>query len=149
MKFSPKILFAGRALLVAALALPSAALFAQNDAPPAGEMRPRGPNLERQLQQLTETLSLSADQQTQVKVILSDQREKMEALRKSSAGADASSQAGPPNREQMDAIRNDTDTKISALLNDDQKAKFAQWQAQRKERMQRRGGADGPPPSGI
>jgi Spy/CpxP family protein refolding chaperone len=46
----------------------------------------------------------------------------------------------------MEAIRNDTDTKISALLNDDQKAKFAAWQAQRKARMERREGTGGPPP---
>jgi Spy/CpxP family protein refolding chaperone len=45
----------------------------------------------------------------------------------------------------MEGIRKDTDAKINALLTDDQKAKFADWQKQRMEH--RRGpGGDGPPP---
>jgi protein CpxP len=126
------------------------ALWAQNDAPPAGQMHGRG-NPERELQQLTQTLSLTPDQQTQVKSLLAERRQKMEELRKTSAGTDAAPQ-GPPPRQQMEAIRNDTDTKINALLNDDQKTKFAAWQAQRKARMEHRGGPDGaapPPPPGA
>lgn len=142
--------FVTRALLATAMAVSCSALSAQNDAPPApaGEMH-RGPNMERQLEHLTRVLSLSPDQQTQVKAILTEQRGKMEAMRRSSATSDA--QGAPPNREQMETVRNDTDTKISALLNDEQKTKYAAWQQQRKERMERRGGGpDGPPPpSGI
>ena len=140
-----------RALLVAALlAVSCFAVRAQNDGPPpgdppSGQMRGRGPNIDRQLQMLTERLSLTSDQQAQVKTILTDQRQKMEELRKSSSASDASGQAAPPRREQMEAIRNDTDSKITALLNDDQKTRYAAMQQQRKERMERRGG-DGPPP---
>ena len=115
------------------------ALWAQNDAPPAGQMHGRG-NPERELQQLTQTLSLTPDQQTQVKSLLAERRQKMEELRKTSAGTDAAPQ-GPPPRQQMEAIRNDTDTKINALLNDDQKPKFAAWQ---QRRMQGRRGPGGP-----
>jgi hypothetical protein len=43
----------------------------------------------------------------------------------------------------MEAIRNDTDSKITALLNDDQKPKFAAWQQQRKEAMEHRHGPGG------
>jgi periplasmic protein CpxP/Spy len=139
-------LLARRTLLLAGVLLVSCcALWAQNDSPPAGQMHRRGGNPERELQKLTQVLSLTADQQTQVKTLLAEQRQKMEALRNS--GGDASSQAAPPSREQMAAIRQDTDTRIAALLNDDQKTKFAAWQQQRKEAMEhRRGqGGDGAP----
>ncbi len=98
-----------------------------------------GGNPERQLQMLTERLSLTADQQTQVKALLADQRQKMQALRESNSGA-------PPDRQQMEGIRNDTDAKINALLNENQKAKFAEWQKERSARMGRQQGPDQPPP---
>jgi periplasmic protein CpxP/Spy len=140
--------FIGRGLLIAGflVAIPfvgSTALWAQNETLPAGPMHGRG-GPQRQLQHLTQMLSLTPDQQTQVKALLTEQQQKMEALRNSNA--DASSQGSPSRREQMESIRNDTDTKITALLNDDQKAKYAQLQAQRKARMeQRQGGGDNPP----
>ncbi len=128
-------------LLASILAAGSSALWAQSDQPPSpppGQMGQRGPNAERELAQLTEALSLTPDQQTQVKTILKERREKMEALRASGT---------QPTREQMVTVRKDADTKISALLNDDQKAKFAILQQQRSSR--RRGGGSGdatPPP---
>ena len=139
--------YARRTLLLAgALAVSSCALWAQNDAPPAGQMRGRGGNPERELQMLTQRLSLTPDQQTQVKALLAERRQKMEELRKASGGTDASTQSAPPNRDQVLAIRSATDTKISALLNDDQKTKFTAWQQERKARMQQREGGDAPPP---
>jgi Spy/CpxP family protein refolding chaperone len=144
--------FVRRGLLIAGiLAATSCALWAQGnpqaDPQAAGQMRGRGGNPERELKQLTERLSLSPEQQTQVKSLLMERRQKMEELRKASAGGDASAQAAPPGREQMEAVRNDTDTKISGLLNDDQKTKFAALQQERKARMQRRqGGGENPPP---
>ena len=150
-KFSRANSFTRRALMAAALLAGSCALWAQADQPPApqagppqGQMRGRGPNAERELGQLTEALSLTPEQQTQVKALLTEQSSKMQQLRKTGDASDATNQGGPPNREQMDAVRNDTDAKITALLNDDQKTKFAAWQQQRKERMEHRG--DGPPP---
>jgi Spy/CpxP family protein refolding chaperone len=134
-------------LLAGVLAVSSCALWAQNDAPPAGQMRGRGGNPERELQQLTQRLSLTPDQQTQVKGLLAERRQKMEELRKASAGTDASAQGAPPNRDQVMAIRSATDTKINSLLNDDQRTKFAAWQQERKARMQQRQqGGDAPPP---
>ena len=138
-------------LLAGVLALASTAAWAQNDAPPAGQMRPRGGNPERELQQLTQRLNLTADQQGQVKTLLAERSKKMEELRSAAPSADGSTAPAP--REQMEAIRNDTDTKINALLNDDQKAKFAAWQQERKERMERRqnpgGDNSAPPPPGV
>ena len=155
MKSIFKYMPAHRTLILAGiLAASCGALVAQNEAPPdgpppGGAMRGRGPNLEHQLQMLTERLSLTSEQQTQVKAVLTEQRQKMEELRKSTAGSDASASTtpagGPPNRAQMEAIRNDTDTRISALLNDEQKPKYAAMVQERNERMAHRGG-DGPPP---
>ena len=142
-------LLAKRTLLLAGmLAVACCALHAQNDSQPTGQMRGRGGNPERELQQLTQVLSLTADQQTQVKTLLAERRQKMEALHHPAASTEATGQTPPPGREQMEAIRNDTDTKITALLNEDQKTKFAAWKQQRKERMERRGpgGDNGPPP---
>jgi periplasmic protein CpxP/Spy len=138
---------AKRTLLLASMLLVSVcAVWAQSEAPPAAPVHGRGFGPERELQQLTHVLSLSADQQTQVKALLTEQQQKMEALRNSSSNADASGQGTPSRHEQMEAIHNDTDTKITALLNDDQKTKFAQLQAQRKARMeQHQGGGDNPP----
>jgi Spy/CpxP family protein refolding chaperone len=145
-----------RGLLIAGiLAATCSALWAQNgsqpDASPTGQMGRRRGNPERELQQLTERLQLTTDQQAQVRTLLAERRQKMEELRKSSSGGDASAQAAAPSREQMEAIRNDTDTKISSLLNEDQKAKFAAWQQERKARMEQRqgpGGDNPPPPPG-
>jgi len=148
MKLGIRSSLATRTLLVAGLlTLACGALKAQNDAPPPGPMGHRGPNAERQLEMLTHVLSLTPEQQTQVKDLLTEQGQKMEELRKSSSGSDASTQGGPPNREQMEAIHNDTDAKITALLNEDQKVKFAAWQKERKERMERHEGGPPPPPN--
>jgi Spy/CpxP family protein refolding chaperone len=148
MKLGIRSSLASRTLLAAGLViLACGALKAQNDAPPPGPMGHRGPNSERQLEMLTRVLSLTPEQQTQVKGLLTEQSQKMEELRKSTSGSDASSQGAPPSREQMEAIHNDTDGKITALLNDDQKVKFAAWQKERKERMERREGGPPPPPN--
>jgi Spy/CpxP family protein refolding chaperone len=130
-----------RALLLATiLTAGSCGLWAQAGPPdgaPNGQMRQRGAGgVERELAQLTGVLSLTPDQQPQIKGVLEERRGKMEALRANGA---------QPTREQMEGIRKDTDAKINALLTDDQKAKFADWQKQRMEH--RRGpGGDGPPP---
>jgi Spy/CpxP family protein refolding chaperone len=127
--------FTRRTLMAAILLAGSCAAWAQADQPPGppqGEMRGRGPNAEREISQLTVVLSLTPEQQTQVKALLQERRSKVEALRSGET---------PPSREQMEVIRKDTDNKISALLNDDQKPKFAAWQ---QRRMQGRRGPGGP-----
>jgi Spy/CpxP family protein refolding chaperone len=141
MKIEQGFLASRRTLLLATiLAAGSCGLWAQaappEGAPPQDQMRQRGPNPEREIAQLTEALALTPDQQTQVKALLKERREKVEALR---SGGER------PSREQMEGVRKDTDAKINALLNDDQKTKYAAWE---KERMEhRRGpGGDGPPP---
>jgi Spy/CpxP family protein refolding chaperone len=135
--------FTRRAVLAAVLLAGSCALWAQADQPPASPdgapqgQRGRGPNAERELGQLTESLSLTPDQQTQVRALLQERRGKVEALRSGEI---------PPSREQMEVIRKDTDAKISALLNDEQKLKFATWQQRRMQGRRGPGGNQPPPP---
>jgi len=146
MTISKASLFTRRAVLAVALLAGSCALWAQADqspaspnGPPTGQMRGRGPDTERELGQLTHHLSLTPDQQTQIKALLQERHSKVEALR---------SGENRPSREQMQAIRKDTDAKIVALLNDDQKTKFAALQEQRMEHRRGPGGPGGdqPPP---
>jgi len=69
MRFAKQYLLARRTLLMAAvLATASCALWAQSDQP-GGDMHRSGPNIERELGQLTQALTLTADQQTQVKAL--------------------------------------------------------------------------------
>jgi periplasmic protein CpxP/Spy len=110
---------------------------APTNPPAAGAMRPyRG--VERQVRKLTEVLSLTSDQQAQVKTILIAQRQQMMQLHQS-AEAGASQQAA---REQMKSLHEATDAKINALLNDEQKSKFAAWQQQMKEMREHNGGGE-------
>jgi Spy/CpxP family protein refolding chaperone len=130
------------------------AVYAQdNGAPPPdqqqGQAGGRGhgrgmmdPN--RQLEHLTNELSLSADQQSQIKPILVDREQKMQALWQNQ------SLSREDRRSQMMAIRQDADAKIQGALNDQQKQKY---QAMQAERMRGRrgqgqgapGGAEAPP----
>ena len=53
---------------------------------------------------------------------------------------------------QMKQIREENDTKITALLDDGQKKTFAEWQQRREAQMESRRGRDGqggPPPDGA
>jgi periplasmic protein CpxP/Spy len=150
------LLLARRALLTAGILIASCcALYAQADtqaAPPAngpaaGEMYHHGPQVERELKQLSRILSLTDEQQTQVKSILEAQHQQIEQLRNSTAQSGQAAET-QPSREQIEAIRQGANAKIEALLNDDQKSKFEAWLQQRKERMeQRRGGESGQEPN--
>jgi len=141
-KFNLEFLASRRTLLLATtLAAGSFGLWAQA-APPAGPppdspMRHRGPNGRGELGQLTEALALTPDQQTQVGAVLKERRDRIVAFRTG---------GGQPTHEQMEAVRKDTDAKINALLNDDQKAKYAAWEKERMERRRGPGGEGGAPP---
>jgi protein CpxP len=142
-------LLAKRMLLLAGvLVVAGCTLWAQSEAQPGGGPR-HGFGPERELQQLTQALSLTADQQTQVKSLLTERMQKMQALRRpaanaaTDAGAEASAPGAQARHAQMEAIRTDTDNKITALLNDDQKTKFAAYQQGRKDRMARGQGQGG------
>jgi hypothetical protein len=110
-----------------------------------------GPSVERELKHLTQLLTLSADQQTQVKAVLTDQHQQIEALFKP-ADSDKTSEEQLPSRETMEAnraamkaLREATQTKIAALLTDDQKTKFAAW-IKKHEKSSSQQDEDAPPP---
>jgi|WetSurMetagenome_2_1015567.scaffolds.fasta_scaffold14497_2 Spy/CpxP family protein refolding chaperone len=115
----------------------------------------RGPSVELQLKQLTELLMLTPDQQKQVGALLTDEQQQIEALLKPPAdgGKPASSEDQPPSREAMEAARaaikaihEDTQSKIAAVLTDDQKTKFEVWEKQRAEASRQQDGEMPPPP---
>jgi hypothetical protein len=99
---------------------------------------------DQQLVSMTKRYNLSADQQSQIKPILVSQQHQMEALRGNSLLSREDRMA------KMQSVRSDSNTKIEAILNDDQKKQFEQDQQHMQERMQQRGqgggpGGDGPP----
>lgn len=142
-------------LLATGLTLGTAAAFAQQDSPAApdasaqqpenggGRMGHRQMSPDDRLAQMTKRYDLSADQQTQIKPILTDQQQQMMALRQDS------SMSREDRMTKMMSIREASNTKISAILNDSQKQKFTEDQQKMQERMQQRGGGApaGAPPA--
>lgn len=94
----------------------------------------------RSTEQLTKKLNLSADQQTKVKAILLDQATAMVKVREEGKGDREGMMA------KMKASNEESDTKINAVLNDDQKKSYTDWKAERAEAMKKRmnGGAGKP-----
>ena len=140
-------------LLAAGLTLGSAAAFAQESPAPDASAQPGGGGggghmgrmqmtPDEQLARMTKHYNLSADQQTQIKPILANQQQQMMALRGDS------SLSRDDRMAKMKGIREDSSTKIQAILNDTQKKQYAEDQQKMQERMQERGGggpAGGPP----
>ena len=141
-------------LLAAALVLSGAAAYAQQDnstmqQPASDQAQPMagmheghhgGPehmSPDQRLAHMTKRYNLTADQQTQIKPILTDEQQQMQALH-----ADTSS-SRQDRLSKMQTIHQDAATKISAILNDEQKQKFQQDQARMQQRMQERSQAHG------
>src|ERR1700735_5555536 len=92
-----------------------------------------GMNPDEQLKHMTKQLDLSADQENQIRPILQDRQQKMQALFQDQ------SLSREDRRTKMMAIRQDSEGKITAVLNDQQKQKYQAMQ----ERMQDRRGGPG------
>jgi Spy/CpxP family protein refolding chaperone len=111
----------------------TAAVFAQDQtATPGGQQQGqwgqghRGMmNPDKQLEHMTKTLNLTADQQTQIKPILTERQQKMQALWQDQ------SLSREDRHSKAEAIHQDTRSRIEAVLNDQQKQQF--------EAMQQRG----------
>ena len=100
----------------------------------------RGMDPDRQLQHLTKALDLSPDQQSQIKPILLDHQQKMQAL-----WQDQSLSRQDRRSKAMD-LQQDTHSKIEAALNDQQKQKFeAMQQRMRNHRRGMQGDMNNPP----
>ena len=139
-------------LLATGLTLCSAAALAQQDNAPTLNAstpqqgggyghQPRTPD--EQVARMTKRYNLSSDQQAQIKPILANQQQQMTALRGDSSLSREDRMA------KMKGIREDSSTKIQAILNDTQKKQFAEDQQKMQERMQQRGGGGpaGNPPA--
>jgi Spy/CpxP family protein refolding chaperone len=139
-------------LLATGLTLGSAAAFAQDAPAPDASAQPGGGGgggrmgrmqmtPDEQVARMTKRYNLSADQQTQIKPILANQQQQMTALRGDSSLSRDDKMA------KMKGIREDSSTKIQAILNDTQKKQYAEDEQKMQERMQQRGGGGpgGPP----
>lgn len=82
---------------------------------------------DRQLAMMTKQLNLSDEQQNQLRPILADRQQQMQALWSDQ------SLSREDRTAKMKTIREETHAKIEAVLNADQKTKFEQMHAQGRE----------------
>jgi len=99
-----------------------------------GQRGPGRQSVEERLQTMTENLGLTPAQQAQIKPILEDTQQQMQAIMKDE------SLSREDRGSKMRSLRDATDQKIRALLNDEQKKKFDE---RRKEQGPRRGNEKG------
>jgi Spy/CpxP family protein refolding chaperone len=97
----------------------------------------RGMNVDTMLQRLTDALTLTTDQQTQIKPILQTEVTTIQTIRANT------SLAQTDRRSQMMDARNTANTAITAILTPDQQAKFTQYQQQQRNRRGGGGGGGG------
>ena len=105
------------------------------NAPGGGPMRM---SPDRQLQHMTRMLGLSTDQQSQIKPLLVDRQQKMEAVFQDQ------SLAPQDRRARMQSIRQESQGKIEAVLTDQQRQTFESMR-----QRGRRGGPGGEPQEGA
>jgi len=86
------------------------------------------PSVDEQIKRLADRLNLSDDQQSKIKPILEDQRQQMGALREDT------SLSREDRMSKMRSIRESTTSKISAILNDDQKKQYEAMQQEMRSR---------------
>jgi TolA-binding protein len=88
---------------------------------------------EERVKLLDEKLKLSDDQKTKLTTVFTEQAEDMKKMREEMQGADRDAM-----REKMQKFRTENDTKVSAVLNDDQKKTYEAWQKEQRAEMQKR-----------
>jgi periplasmic protein CpxP/Spy len=119
--------------IAAALGVGAAVAAPQDQSPapePPANQGQRHMDPARQLKMLTKRLNLTDDQQKQLLPILTDRQQQFDSIRNDSSLA-------PKDRgEKMRSVREDTDGKIKAILNDSQKQTYEQMQQQMRERRQ-------------
>jgi len=122
------------AFAFAALSLPALAQGAPAGAGEGPGPRHGMPSVDERVQHMTKMLNLSDDQQTKVKSILQDEHDQMVSLKQNTSMSQEDQHA------KFQQIRQASNSKIRDVLNDEQKAKFDQMQAERKGRMGKHGG---------
>jgi Spy/CpxP family protein refolding chaperone len=143
-----RLLALGAALATGLVLAPQAGAQSEQQGRPdrggqRGERMDPAQRLERRVGTLTERLSLSTQQASQVRQILTKENEQMQALRqKAEAGADRESL-----RPEMQSIRQRTDQQIEGVLTDKQRTTYRELrESMRKEREKRGEGRHGGPP---
>jgi Spy/CpxP family protein refolding chaperone len=116
------------AMGLAAASIPARAQ--DQDTQPAGARQMPSPD--DVVQKLGEKLNLSDDQKAQIKPVIADRQQKLQALR-----SDTSMMRRQKAREAK-SILEDSDKKIQAILTPDQQKQYAELQQQMKERLQER-----------
>jgi hypothetical protein len=115
----------------------------QQPGPGMGRNMGRRPmmSVDDQLKHLTKKLKLSDEQQTKLKPILEDQHKQMDQLREDS------SLSRQDKFSKMQEIRQNSDTQIKSVLNEDQQKNFDKMRAEQQDRMKQwhRGGDNAPP----
>ncbi len=103
---------------------------AQNEPAQNESAGPHQPDPDRQIRMLTKRLNLTADQQNQILPILTARQQQAESIR-------ADNSLAPKDRHaKMRAVREDSESRIRAVLNDSQKQSYDQLQQQMRERQQ-------------
>ena len=135
MKRSSEVLLFAAALAVAALA---PKLHAQ-DNPPA-DKGPRGPRpgMEMMGEHAAKELGLSEDQKSQIKAINESYRPQFDALR------DDASLSRPQKREKFQALQQERQAKVDAVLTPEQRTKAQAMREKARERMKDRREGKGP-----
>jgi Spy/CpxP family protein refolding chaperone len=96
--------------------------------------------VDRQMEELKEGLDLSDDQEKQVREIITAGFETMRKAREEMQDGGGDREAM---REKMQAMREEQNQKIKAVLSEDQFTKYEQIQKERRERMRQGGGFGG------
>ena len=103
----------------------------QSNTPPSKESAHRHQATpQHELQRLSKQLTLTEDQKNQILPILTERQNQMKSIHEDS------SLSQQDRRAKMHSAREDSDAKIKAVLNDQQKQKFDEMQQARKERME-------------
>ena len=115
-----------------AMATPQDQAPAPAPAPEGGQAARHQPDPNRQVKMMTKRLNLTQDQQNQILPILSDRQQQFESIRNDSS-------LSPKDRHsKMQSLREDSESKIKAVLTDDQKQKYDKMQQQMRARAQQR-----------
>ena len=119
----------------------------QNQGGQAMQHGMRGPmSPDQELSNLTKNLSLTSEQQTQLKPILQDRHDQLMQMHQDASISRQDKMA------KMKSLDDESNSKLEAILKPEQKAKYEKMVADRKARMQERramhGGAGEQSPSG-
>jgi periplasmic protein CpxP/Spy len=124
------VLVAGSAALVPNLWAQDQETTATTQDQQAEAASPRSP--EQVVQHLAEKLNLTEDQKTQITPIIADRQQKLSELR-----GDTSMRPMQRMRKAK-SIFHDTDKKINAILNDQQRQQYAQIEQEMRQEMKQR-----------